>query len=98
MVLLAAGADPNARAEDGYTPLHRAAQFGTAEAVMALLEAGADLAVRTRSLHPDTRLHPATFGGAALDCRDGNGAAGGGRGSGSASRWLSDAAVLCKDC
>ena len=37
---LLAGADPNAGAEDGYTPLHRAAEFGTAEAVTALLEGG----------------------------------------------------------
>ncbi|WP_419906203.1 ankyrin repeat domain-containing protein [Hoeflea sp.] len=39
---LNAGADPNARDEEGRTPLHWAAAFGTAETVTALLDAGAD--------------------------------------------------------
>ena len=41
-ILLAAGADPNARDIDGETPLHHAARDGEAEAVGVLLEAGAD--------------------------------------------------------
>ena len=40
--LVAAGADPNARATEDMTPLHWASAVGTAEVVMALLEAGAD--------------------------------------------------------
>jgi ankyrin repeat protein len=41
-LLLAAGADPDARQQGGWTPLLAAAQHGDAEAVAALLEAGAD--------------------------------------------------------
>ena len=40
----AAAADPNAREEDGFTPLHRAAVWGHAEAIKALLATGADAA------------------------------------------------------
>ena len=54
---LQAGADPNARAEEGYTPLHRAVGGGNVEAVMALLEAGADL--EARDSRGDTPLHDA---------------------------------------
>ena len=39
---LAKGADPNARAENGDTPLHKAARKGRTEAIAALLNAGAD--------------------------------------------------------
>ena len=39
---IAAGADPDARAKNGWTPLHGAAVFGTPEIVAALLDAGAD--------------------------------------------------------
>ena len=46
MLLLEAGANPNARDEGGDTPLHAAARGGTAEVVMALLQAGADPAAR----------------------------------------------------
>ncbi|MBC6413225.1 MAG: ankyrin repeat domain-containing protein, partial [Hyphomonadaceae bacterium] len=44
---LAAGADIEARAQDGWTPLLVAASFGAAETVAALIEAGADMEVRT---------------------------------------------------
>ena len=40
--LLAAHADPNARSEGNYTPLHKAAAHGNAEIVRLLLDAGAD--------------------------------------------------------
>ncbi len=39
---LAAGADHNARDDYGHTPLHRAAFSGRAEAIAALIAAGAD--------------------------------------------------------
>jgi ankyrin repeat protein len=42
LALLAAGADPNARQERGFTPLHGAAQNGDRMLVDALLERGAD--------------------------------------------------------
>ena len=71
---LEAGADPNERADGGWTPLHFA---GSAEAVTALLEAGAD--PMARSLHGGTPLHWATTSevvtalleaGANLEARD----------------------------
>lgn len=43
---LAAGADPNARNEDGDTPLHLAAMALKPSAILALLEGGADAAAR----------------------------------------------------
>ncbi len=47
---LKAGADVNARARDGWTPLHRAARFSkTPEIVAALLKAGADVNASARS-------------------------------------------------
>ena len=39
---LQAGVDPNARTEDGETPLHLAAGIGDAEVMEVLLQAGAD--------------------------------------------------------
>ena len=45
-MLLAAGADPNARAKYRLTPLHYAAYMGHADATQALLAAGADSNVR----------------------------------------------------
>ena len=45
--LVKAGADVNARNEDGVTPLHFAAASGTTPAVVAaLVKAGADVNVR----------------------------------------------------
>lgn len=41
-ILVAAGADPNARQSGGWTPLHSAAQNGNAQIVALLLEHGAD--------------------------------------------------------
>ena len=58
--LLAAGADVNVRANNGWTPLHRAAATDNVMAIRALLEAGADPAVRdTRGSTP---LHAAAQG------------------------------------
>ena len=74
---LEAGADPNERADGGWTPLYFA---GSAEAVTALLEAGAD--PMARSLHGGTPLHWATTNeavtallqaGANLEARNENG-------------------------
>jgi ankyrin repeat protein len=45
--LLAAGADPNARQEGGFTPLHSAAQNGLPDLVRLLLSYGADSQART---------------------------------------------------
>jgi ankyrin repeat protein len=47
-VLLAAGADPNQRGVNDYTPLHWAAGEGDARAVRLLLAHGADPTARTR--------------------------------------------------
>ena len=45
---LGTGADPNARDDYGFTPLHRAAVFSeTPEVITALVNAGADLNART---------------------------------------------------
>ena len=44
---LAAGADVNARAEAGMTPLHAAAAVGNAETVAALVKAGANIRAKT---------------------------------------------------
>ena len=41
--MINAGADVNARIEGGWTPLHMAAAFGTAETVKFLLAIGADV-------------------------------------------------------
>ena len=49
-LLIAAGADVNARTETGSTPLHSAAQLGTAETIEALIAAGADMNTRTEAL------------------------------------------------
>ena len=55
---LAAGADVNARHNDGWTPLHLAAAHGTAKTVKAVLDAGADINARENvGLTP---LHAAT--------------------------------------
>ena len=45
---LQAGMDPEARAEWSLTPLHWAAHFGKAEAIEALIAAGANLEARSK--------------------------------------------------
>ena len=58
-VLLDAGADPNVKDENGRTPLHFAAKNNTNPAVIStLLNAGANLEARTKSLG-ETPLHMA---------------------------------------
>jgi ankyrin repeat protein len=49
--LLAAGADPDARQEGGFTPLMGAAGAGRADLASALLAAGADPALTDRHDH-----------------------------------------------
>ena len=59
--LLAAGADVNAKAENGITPLHEAAQYSTwnAGAIETLISAGAD--VNARESDGYTPLHVAVM-------------------------------------
>jgi uncharacterized protein len=45
-MLLRLGADPNAREQDGYTPLHAATQNGHEDMIRILLYGGADLTLR----------------------------------------------------
>jgi len=60
-VLIAAGADPDARDGDGCTPLHRAARNGRPGVVAVLLDLGADAAAKDRggktALHWASRSH-----------------------------------------
>lgn len=60
-LLIDHGADPNARDEDGGTPLHRAASAGRREIVQALLDRGAD--VNSVTTGKCTPLHSAVRGG-----------------------------------
>ena len=48
-VLLAAGADKNAKTQSNRTPLMECCEFGDVEAVQVLLAAGADLMVESRA-------------------------------------------------
>ena len=82
--ILASGADPNQRGENGNTPLHFATWEGHLDVVKVLLENGARVNVTNRD-GPHTPLHvAATFGreaiarslldaGADVNARDGNG-------------------------
>ncbi len=82
-LLLERGADPNLRDKDGWTALHRAANFGRTATVRVLLAGGADPNLHTKSGR--TALMKAVFfgrtatvrvlltGGAEVDARDLNG-------------------------
>lgn len=62
LALIAAGAPPNTHDKEYVYPLHRASQAGEIDIVKALVEAGADVNVRTRDTE-DTPLHMAIMGG-----------------------------------
>ena len=80
--LLGAGAEVDARAENGWTPLHVAARRANAAAIEALLDAGAE--VDARDEDGETPLHRAAYfgnaaaigalinAGAEVDARDGD--------------------------
>jgi len=55
VALLDAGADPNSREIDGWTPLHQAAQYGTDKIIKSLVQAGANLEARDK--YDETPLH-----------------------------------------
>ena len=58
-----AGADVTARTIDGLTPLHSAAEYGTAETITAIIAAGAD--IEATEIDGFTPLHWAARYGAA---------------------------------
>lgn len=62
-IVLAAGTDPNAKDDDGSTPLHAATREGDARAIDALLAAGADPNIS--DVGGDTPLHAASGDGSA---------------------------------
>ena len=67
-LLLAHGADVNARAENGSTPLHKASKFATPEVVRMLLEHGAD--VKAEDNDGRTALQVAERDGGSFENRD----------------------------
>ncbi|MDA8085716.1 MAG: ankyrin repeat domain-containing protein, partial [Nitrospiraceae bacterium] len=62
-VLIKQGADVNAKNNNGYTPLHRAAEFGHKDVAQTLIAHGAD--VNAKDNNGDTPLHEAAEGGQA---------------------------------
>ena len=66
--LLKGGADVNAKAPNGLTPLHVAAGNGRAEVVKVLLKGGAEIEAKDRK-HWKTPLHWAVFGGGVAAAR-----------------------------
>ena len=63
VALLDAGADPNSREIDGWTPLHQAAQYGTDKIIKSLVQAGANLNARDKNGW--SPLHRAAYWGKA---------------------------------
>ena len=64
-LLIAAGADVNAKADNGSTPLHKAASGGHKEIVELLIAKGAD--VNVKIVHPNASFHPWNDGHTPLD-------------------------------
>src|SRR5262245_21477209 len=62
LALIAGGAPPNTHDRNYFYPLHKAAMAGEMDIVKALVEAGADVNVRTRDTE-DTPLHMAISNG-----------------------------------
>ncbi|MBC6412392.1 MAG: ankyrin repeat domain-containing protein, partial [Hyphomonadaceae bacterium] len=73
--LVRAGAEVNARDENGWTPLHRAARRGNPKTVAALVRAGADVKARNNRRTIKRRIDPPRtlleIGGELLGLREG---------------------------
>jgi ankyrin repeat protein len=65
-ILIAAGADNNARGTNDYTPVHYAAVRNDIEALIILVDEGADLSIRTRIDAYATALKEAQLMGSSL--------------------------------
>jgi ankyrin repeat protein len=81
-VLLAAGANPNAKAPDGSTPLHQASDRGSLEMIRVLVEAGAALDAKNKENLTPLELIDKKIADAAAGKGRGAGPAGGGGGAG----------------